>query len=101
MNKPEIKMENYPKIINLVQQQRKKEITRGIADEHITDLQKELRILGVNCHTTTNCVHVGKLCFKCRNNNARRSYFRDLLEKGTDVESYAMSASCFMDASEE
>jgi len=95
MTEPEIKMENYDQITKLVVESRTVELEqRNLGKQH-GKLQEKLEELGITCNNVTNCVDVGKFCYKCKNNYARRSYFRDLLQKGADVGIYAMNATCF------
>lgn len=95
MSVPEIKMEKFAEIQELVITLRNLEIeSRKIGKTTERELDA-LEALGIRCNSVTNCVDVGKYCFKCKGNYARRSYFRDLLQKDHDVSIYANSASCF------
>ena len=95
MSEPEIKMEKFGEIIALVDKLRDLELRqRSLGKDH-GRLNEALEDFGIRCNNSTNCIAVGKLCFKCRNNYARRSYFRDLLKRGVSVDIYANEASCF------
>lgn len=98
----EPKMERYTDIIVAVQAIRIQEQEIEKLHDQITDIEtkntvfhKKLKECGITCHNVANCVDVGIKCYKCNNNSSRRSYFRDLLERGKDVGMYAMSASMF------
>ena len=97
----ELKMENFDKIKELVKQQRDLEDKAFDIQKAIALTHEELVNLGINCNSITNCVDAGKLCYKCQNNYARRSYFRDLLKRGIDVSVYSADASCFNAIKEE
>ena len=100
MSKPELKMEKFDEIQDLAKRKRALEIEqRGLTKKDMR-IRENLEDLGILCNNVSNCVAVGRLCFKCKNNYARRNYFRDLLYKNKDVEEYAMCASMF-DAAED
>jgi hypothetical protein len=95
MSEPEIKMKNFDQIIKTVSTLRGLQLERRDLDKRTDSIRENLTELGITCFNTTNCSAVGKLCYKCRNNNSRRNYFRDLMAKGEDTGIYAMSASMF------
>lgn len=97
----ELKMENYDEIQKWVSEQRDLEVLVANMQKNIGEKQEELTKLGIHCNNVTNCVDVGKSCYKCQNNYARRSYFRDLLRRGIDVSVYSVDASCFNAVKEE
>jgi len=95
MSTPELKMEKFEEIKETVKKLRELEISQHEIGKKQNSNTETLEELGIRCNSVTNCVDVGKFCFKCKNNYARRSYFRDLLQKESDVGIYAMSASMF------
>ena len=97
----ELKMDNFDIIKHLVAQEREHEISIAVFQKNIDTIHGELVKFGINCNSITNCVDAGKLCYKCQNNYARRSYFRDLLRRGVDVSVYSADASCFNAVKEE
>lgn len=100
MSKPELKMENFDVIRVTVSKLRTLAQEKEAMNERTDIEKKKLRELGITCYNDINCSEVGKLCFKCKNNNARRSYFRDLLQKDPEIAAcYAADAS-FFDAAE-
>jgi len=101
MSVPEIKMEKFDSIQELVKTLRLAEIESHKIGKQMQIDQDGLEELGIRCNSVTNCVEVGKRCFKCKNNYACRSYFRDLLQKDADVSVYANDASCFAAITEE
>lgn len=102
------KMQHFEEIINIVQQLRIVEKLIEKMQDQIEETRtgeiphhKAIKNYGISCHEVTNCIDVGIQCYKCKNNLSRRSYFRDLLEKGVEINTiYTASDVSFFDAVE-